>query len=388
MDSTLPMVYVLIGVTTGLFVVQSGYWLLMYARPLRKPYRKTPKGQKEKAHTPPVSVVLYAGHDTEKLQDQLLALLGQDYPCYEVVVVTDNASDESEGALKILEKTHANFYHTYIPEGAKYVSRKKLALTIGIKAAKHDILLFTEAHCLPVSKKWIASFSQAYLPETEIVQGLCAYRYTEGFMHRFIAYDNLLDGMQCLSATLARHPFTGSGRNLSYRKSLFFNKKGYYQSLALHDGDDDLFVNESATPRNTRIVYSPESVTEMPPVQQFEQWMEGKFAHAVTRRRYKGGMPLLFRMETLSYFLFFGLGIATIIAGVTDEWGLSIAAGVLILVRHIVKAVILHKASALFHQKPVTAWLFVLEFIHPLCEAYIYVRQLFRHKREYTFRLK
>ncbi|MDR3129638.1 MAG: glycosyl transferase [Tannerellaceae bacterium] len=386
MENTVSVVYILIGVTVGLFLVQSAYWLLLYARPLRKLYQ-APLSQKKKTATPPVSIVLYVERDVETLQEQLLSLLSQDYPSYEVVVVIDDTSGQSEVILKGLEEKHSNLYHTYIPEGAKYVSRKKLALTIGIKAAKHDILLFTEVRCHPVSNKWIASLSQAYTPETEIVQGLCGYRYTDGFMHRFIAYDNLIEGMQYLSATLAHHPFTGNGRNLSYRKSLFFNKKGYYQSLALRDGDDDLFVNESATPKNTRIVYSADSLTETPPVAEFRQWMATKFARAVTSSHYKGAMPLFFRMETLSYFLFLGAGIITVLMGLPDMWKTSAVAGGLVLTRYVIKVVILHKASALFRQKPVTMWLFVLEFIHPLFGMYIHIRRFFHRKEEYTLRV-
>jgi glycosyltransferase involved in cell wall biosynthesis len=388
MENAVPVVYILMGVTLTLFLVQAAYWLLVYARPLRKLYRKPLPQTKNPPPAPPVSIVLYVEREVDTLQDQLLALLSQSYPAYEVVVVIDDPSGQSEVVLKGLEQGYPNLYHTYIPEGAKYVSRKKLALTIGIKAAKHDILLFTEARCRPVSNKWIAAFSQAYTPETEIVQGLCGYCYTDGFMHRFIAYDNLMDGMQYLSATLAKHPFTANGRNLSYRKSLFFNKKGYYHSLALRDGDDDLFVNESATPKNTRIVFSPDSITETPPVSAFPQWMATKFARAVTRARFRGAMPLFFRMETLSYFLFLGAGFATIVMALPHRWTLSAIAGGLILTRHLIKVVILHKASALFRQKPVTPWLFLLEFIHPFFGGYIHFRRLFHRKQEYTLRLK
>ncbi|MDR3137749.1 MAG: glycosyltransferase [Tannerellaceae bacterium] len=387
MENVVPVVYALMGITVSLFLVQAVYWLLLYACPLRKIYQ-APPAKKKISSFPSVSIVLYVECDVETLQEQLLSLLSQDYPFYEVIVVIDNTSDQTEMVLKKLEKEYTNLYYTYIPEGAKYISRKKLALTIGIKAARHDILLFTEAHCHPISNKWITSLSQAYTPETEIVQGLCGYRYTDGFMHHFIAYDNLMEGMQYLSATLARHPFTGNGRNLSYRKSLFFNKKGYCQSLALRDGDDDLFVNESATPKNTCIVYSQDSLTEMAPVSEFRQWMVTKFARVVTSSRYKGVMPMLFRMETLSYFLFIGAGIAVVLTGgVSGMWRMSIVAGGLVLIRYVIKAVILHKASALFRQKPVTVWLFALEFIHPLLGVYIHIRRIFHRKRKYAFRM-
>ena len=102
-----------------------------------------------------------------------------------------------------------------------------------------------------------------YNPETEIVLGFCTYRHTKGFFQKLIAYDNLMNGLQMLSSALSHHPYTGNGRNLSYRKQLFFARKGYSKSLYLHAGADDLFINEAATGTNTQVQYSPDALTEM-----------------------------------------------------------------------------------------------------------------------------
>jgi hypothetical protein len=97
-----------------------------------------------------------------------------------------------------------------------------------------------------------------------------------------VAYDNLLGGLQYLSEALVNKPYTGNGRNLAYRKDEFFQHKGYSHSLSLHAGDDDLFVNEVATERNTRVEYSPDSITLMMPIERFSIWKEMKVSRAAT----------------------------------------------------------------------------------------------------------
>lgn len=375
----------------ALLLVQLFYWAVIYARPLQKAAKaaKTTKQPEKTTPCPPVSIVVYAKNESENLLKHLPSLLTQDYPTYEVIVVNDGSTDESESVLKQLKREYNHLYYTFIPEEAKYVSRKKLALTVGIKAAKHDILLFTEADCRPISNQWVASIAQAYTSDTEIVLGFCAYRHAKGFLHQLIAYDNLINGLQYLSSALVRRPFTGSGRNLSYRKELFFRKKGFYKSLALHAGDDDLFINESATKKNTRTVYFPESITETLPVKRFRTWREMKVSRAATQRRYKGGRLILFRLEELTYFLLLGLAIAaTRVGWLSGDWILVAVAGSFFLVRFIVKAVILHKSAKRLQQKPVTSLLFLMEFIRPLFNIYVGIYRAFRGKNDYTARLK
>lgn len=374
----------LASVTAGLFLVQLLYYLVTYSRPLRESKRRSVE---ERYTQPPVSVIVYAKNESENLQKHLPALLTQDYPEYEIIVVNDGSTDESDDVLKTFENEHKHLYHTYIPEDVKYLSRKKLALTVGIKAAKHEILLFTEANCEPMSKHWISAMARNYNKETSIVLGFCAYGSYKGFFHKLVAYDNLMTGLQYISSALIHQPFTGNGRNLSYRKELFFAQKGYYKSLSLHAGDDDLFVNESATDRNTRVEYRAESITEMAKIERFSTWKEMKVSRAATHRYYKGWGLNFYRLESLSYIFFFLSVIATIILGIYGNWLISILAGLLYLIRFAVKATIFHKSACLLQQKPVTGWIWLLELIMPVFNLYVRIYRMFRGKNDYTFRL-
>lgn len=376
----------LAGATTLLCIIQILYYTLSYARPLRK--AKQMAARPDNGVYPPVSIIVYSKNESENLRKHLPALLSQDYPEFEVIVINDGSTDESDDVLKLFENEHKHLYHTYIPEDAKYLSRKKLSLTVGIKAAKYDTLLFTEANCRPLTSHWIAAMVSGYRSkETKIVLGFCAYNCYKGFFHKQVAYDNLLCGLEYLSSAQKHHPYAGNGRNLSYRKELFFQHKGYSKFLNLHAGDDDLFVNESATPYNTEVEYRADSLTEMAPIDYFSIWKEMKASRAATRKEYKGGQISYYRAGAFLFFLYLIATILSIVFGVIGNVTLCIGAVLLYLLRLLIKGFILKKSSRLLGQKSLMAWTPLLEITTPLFAFYIQIYRLFKWKKDYTFRL-
>lgn len=168
--------------------------------------------------------------------------------------------------------------------------------------------------------------------------GLLQIQQLQGFFHKLIAYDNLLTGLRYLSSALSHHPYTGNGRNLSYRKDLFFKHKGYYQSLNLHAGDDDLFINEASTKENTKVIYTPDSLTEMDQIERFGIWKEMKVSRAATQRYYKGSALTFYHLESTCFYLFQASVIATVVIGLQGNWLISLIAVLLYLTRFIIKA--------------------------------------------------
>ena len=191
----------LLGISLIGFVILSLYYLIAYARPLRASRRTD--DTLEEGNKLPVSIIIYAKNDSENLKKHLPALLTQDYPEYQVVVINDGSSDDTDDTLKFFQNEYKHLYHTYVPSDARYLSRRKLAFTLGVKAAKYDILLFTEANCQPLNDQWLSAMVGGYTPETSIVLGYCKYSNYKGFFHKLIAYDNLLTGLRYLSSALS-----------------------------------------------------------------------------------------------------------------------------------------------------------------------------------------
>ncbi|MDR1555956.1 MAG: glycosyltransferase [Tannerellaceae bacterium] len=374
----------LLGATIALFVIQFLYYQITYLRPYRKMWHqnKLPKQDEQ----PPVSIIVYANNESFNLKENLPPLLSQDYPAYEVIVINDGSTDESDNVLKLFENEYPNLYHTFIPQESKYLSRRKLSLMIGIKAARYDILFFIEAKCRPLTNKWLAAMAGNYTPQTMIVLGFCAYRASKGFFHKLVSYDNLLSGLQYISATMINRPYSGDGRNLSYRKSLFYEQAGYKHSLNLHAGDDDLFVNESATGENTRVEYAPDSLTEMRPFECFADWKEMKVSRIATRKHFKGNRLAFYRMENLSATFFLLAVTASVVTGLSGYNPLTAGIALLLyLLLYVEKAVVLQKLSVLLQQRPFTGWLPFLEIAHLFTDFYIHIFRFFHRKRDYTF---
>lgn len=376
----------LLGSSLVWFIVLSLYYLIIYARPLRaakQTGRFTDDEQK-----PPVSIIIYARNDSDNLKRNLPSLLSQDYPDYQVVVIDDSSSDDTDDTLKFLQNTYKNLYHTYIPSGARYLSHRKLAFTLGVKAAKHDILLFTEANCQPLSDKWLSEMVKGYSSSTSIVLGFCRYGNYRGLLQKLIAYDNLLTGLRYLSSSLMGHPYTGNGRNLSYRKEVFFKHKGYYKSLNLHAGDDDLFINEAATKDNTSAVCTADSLTEMNRIERFGMWKELKVSRVATQRYYKGNVLALFHIESACFLMFQISAIGSMLIGIEGNWMVSVISLLLYLSRFTIKAVVFGKSAKMLKQNPSIGWLFLMEFIQPIFDLQTRIYRIFSSSKDYTFSIE
>ena len=229
------------------FLVQCIYYLgiymkLSFYKPLKE--RKSRKG---------VSVIICARNEAHHLEKFLPAVLSQDYPRFEVVVVNDCSSDHTEQLLSEMALRYTHLRYTTIPSNEKFRHGKKLALTVGIKSAVHDHVLLTDADCYPASDQWLRKMVSHLGRDKEIVLGYGRYEKRKGLLNSLIRYETAFTAMQYLSFALKGKPYMGVGRNLSYKKSLFFKNRGFASHYHVASGDDDLFVNEHAGPENTSI---------------------------------------------------------------------------------------------------------------------------------------
>ena len=257
-----------------LFSIQVFYYLYFYRKPLKYLESEEKGDVLYTDKRPGVSVIVYAKNDAEHLEVFLSSILSQNYPDFDVIVVNDGSTDETRDVVTRLESEYDNLYQTYIPDEARSLSRKKLALTVGIKAAKHDIVMLTNANCEPEGSDWLTYMMRNFVEGVDIVAG---YAYIDGEgqrKRRYVAYDRLMFTLRYVSYILLHKTYMAEGYNLAYRKDLFFRNKGFSKHLNLHYGDDDLFINEVATADNTRIELSPESRMIIHYENNFKAWRE------------------------------------------------------------------------------------------------------------------
>jgi glycosyltransferase involved in cell wall biosynthesis len=238
-------------------------------------------------------------------------VLEQDYPEFEVVVVNDASDDDSSELLKDFSIKYPHLKVVNFARNLNFFRGKKFPLSLGIKSATHDILLFTDADCRPAGKNWISMMSSRFNERVDIVLGYGPYERTKGLLNAMIRYDTFHVAMQYLSFSLMGLTYMGVGRNLAYRKSLFYKHKGFTSHYKIASGDDDLFINRAANKRNTKVEISPESFTISRPVKGWFRFIRQKKRHLTTAKYYKWKFKFLLTAYSVSQFfawiLFFTL---------------------------------------------------------------------------------
>lgn len=345
-----------------LFLIQLLYLFIVYARM----YQASRKQTQEAANTgncPPLSVIIVTKDSGSILKENLPPILEQDYPTFEIIVVNDQSAGEDEEILKLLGNKYPNLYHTFIPQTARYISRKKLGIAMGIKASRYEWIVVTEPTCRPRSNQWLKNLATHFNEGTEIVLGYCGYTEGKGLFRKRVKADNLFQSMRYLGAALNHHPYMGIGKNLAYRKSSYTHHKGFAEQLPLLRGDDDLFINSLANSNNTAVALHPDSFMEQqfPPYKRI--WYEEKVSRLVTGNFYKGTARFMNGLETWTCALFHLFTIGGLVLSIScHEWIFTAIIAVLWLIRFILTMVIFQKTAHATGEKsccifPIFDWL-------------------------------
>ncbi|MEY4703182.1 MAG: hypothetical protein RIR96_1079 [Bacteroidota bacterium] len=290
-------------------IIQIFYHLFFFSRLAFFKIKK-----KESSQTHPVSIVICARDEAENLANHLPGVLLQEYPTtHEVIVVNDNSVDESKYILEALQKTYKQLHPIELTQEAKMIPGKKFPLAIGVKSAKHEIILLTDADCLPASEHWISSMQSSYDDNTELVLGYGPYHKQKSLLNKLIRWETYFAALQYLSYALAGIPYMGVGRNLSYKKTLFYRHKGFSAHNNIPGGDDDLLVNIAATKENTKINIDPDAFTLSRPEKTWRQWIRQKKRHYTTAKYYKKKHRALLGFHSFSLFVFYPSLIVTAI---------------------------------------------------------------------------
>jgi poly-beta-1,6-N-acetyl-D-glucosamine synthase len=262
---------------------------------------------------PPVSVVICARNEYLNLEKNLPLILEQEYPDFEVLVVNDGSDDDSELLLQDMRSQFPHLKVVNLRPNVNFFQGKKFPLSMGIKSATHEHLLLTDADCRPAGRHWIRKMARHFSGPTEIVLGYSPYETLPGLLNRLIRFDTLLVGLQYLGMAMAGRPYMGVGRNLAYKRELFYRHKGFTSHYKVMSGDDDLFVNQAATSNNLAVEFTPDSHTLSAPKKSFSGWFRQKRRHLTTGRYYKQGNKWRLGLFGMSQLLFYGLLLALLI---------------------------------------------------------------------------
>ena len=326
----------------------------------------------------PVSIVICAKNEQENLEKNLPLILEQEYPEFEVIVVNDCSVDDTEDVLKRLKLKYSNLRSTIIKEDEKFQHGKKLALTVGIKSAKNEWMLLTDADCFPSSKYWLAGMASQFKPDASIVLGYGGFEEKKGFLNKIIRYDAAVIALQYFSFALFGRPYMGVGRNLAYRRSLFFANKGFASHARIDSGDDDLFINETATKANVAYVYNKEAHTRCEAKDTFEKWADQKKRHFTTFSRYKSRDIFLLGLEIFSRVLFYFSFIALLIM---HEFGIVV--GIIVFFRIVTQLVIFNGLFNRLNEKKLLLISPLFDFIMPFIQSGLYISNKIKPRKQW-----
>ena len=374
-------------VLLSLVVIALFHQLYYYFRYLwlRKDNCNTPAETKQ----PPVSIVVCAHNEEENLQNYLQALLSQDYPEYEVIVVDDESEDSTLILLEQYAREYPNFYHTFVPRGARVISSKKLALTIGIKAAHYNYILLTDADCRPENRTWIREMMRGYDDaEKEMVIGFSPYFENETWLSSLISYDTLFIGLQYMGMARAGHPYMGVGRNLSYRRDTFFNNNGFQGLLSMRAGDDDLFVSKVITnhkklhrkSNNVSIVCNPEALTWSAPKQTWREWILQKRRHLSVSSFYTNINKIRLTLEPFTRGLIYLSLLISLILG--NQILMATAIGIWLL-RLLVQLLVINHATRYLKLSNFGLEIILHDMILPIITLYVLAVNSIKKQKNY-----
>jgi glycosyltransferase involved in cell wall biosynthesis len=331
------------------------------------------KAQKTTAKRLSISVIVCAKNEEENVANFIPLLAEQNYPDFEIVLIDDASSDGTLDLFEEFEKQYPNVRLVKVENNEAFWGNKKYALTLGIKAAKNEYLLFTDADCYPTSKDWITAMSSQFTMQKTIVLGYGGHeKIAKSFLNKLIRFETLLTAIQYFSWAKAGQPYMGVGRNLAYKKEEFFNVNGFINHIQVRSGDDDLFINEAATAKNTTIAYTPESFTYSKPKTKYKNWIAQKRRHVSTANYYNTLDKLQLGLFYLTQLLFIVLPI--ILLSFQFRWILVLS---LIVIRYLAVWIVIGFSAGKLKENDLKYWFPVVELALIFTQINIFITNTF-----------
>lgn len=334
-------------------IIQFVFYFFFYFRFVF--YKEAEHNSKEQL---PVSILVCAKNEAENCKENIPYLLEQDLANFELVLINDNSYDDTLAVFESFAQKHKNIKIVNVLENERFNSGKKYALSLGIKAASHEHLLFTDADCKPSSKSWARLISSSFSEKKQLVLAYGAYQKQKGFLNKLIRYETLITALNYFSFQLAGKPYMGVGRNLAYTKATFTANNGFYTHLNIPSGDDDLFVNEVATVDNTTINIKAKAFTISKAKTTYKDWFRQKRRHINTAKYYKKIHQVLLATNYSSLLLLWLTG--TVLIALQYQWKIVVS---LLILKLILQYIIIFTSAKKLDEKDLIIFSPILEVV-------------------------
>jgi glycosyltransferase involved in cell wall biosynthesis len=320
----------------------------------------------------PVSVIICAKNEEKNIASLIEILLNQNYPNYEILIIDDASSDKTQEIIEAYELSNSKIKLVKVENNEAFWGNKKWALTLGIKAAKYENLLFTDADCKPTSENWIQEMTKNFQNEKTIILGYSPYQKVKNsWLNKLIRFETLFTALQYFSWAKKGKAYMGVGRNLAYKKTEFFNQNGFVNHIKVYSGDDDLFVNAASNHKNTAIEFSKDSFVLSEPKKNWKDWILQKRRHLTTAKYYKFFDKFQLAFLYISQLLFFIFAI--ILLSFLHQWIIVLS---LIGFRYLLNYIIIGKAAIKLKETSLTFWYPFLEINLIIVQFYIFFKNI------------
>lgn len=339
---------------------------------------------------PAVSVVIYSSGGENSLRRVLQQVIGQDYPSpFEVIVVTDGQSPECSAVVGEFRRVYPNIYMTYTPDDARNVSRKKLALTLGMKAARYDVVVHTTAAVSIDSDRWLYEMARPFGLGATVAIGY-AYVPSENddkAGRRRRMFNSTADAVTWLSAAIAGKPYRGTEYNLAYLRQAFFDNKGFSHSLNLHTGDDDLLIHELASqnPEKVAVILAQDSMPSIVGVDPCRFYRRQRRCHQFTGEKLPKCSRRLMAAGAWMRIASLALAVAAVILSDFNVY-VSAVDLVLMIAQWLSVALVWRRAIKALHGRAMLWTLPRLSLTRLIANAVVAIHTMRHHSEYYTWR--
>ena len=318
-------------------------------------------------------MIVCAKNEAENVSKFVPLLAAQNYPNFEIILIDDASIDNTLDIFEDFEKQYSNVRLVKVENNEAFWANKKFALTLGIKAAKNEYLLLTDADCQPSSENWISEMSSHFTLKKTIVLGYGAYDKIAGsFLNKIIRFETMITAVQYFSWAKVGKPYMGVGRNLAYKREEFFNQNGFIEHMKIRSGDDDLFINQAGNKMNTTISFNEEGFTYSKPKTTYKDWFKQKRRHVSTAAHYKAFDKFQLSIFYISQLMFFVLAI--VLLGFLYEWIIVLS---LIGFRYLFTWLVLGFSSGKLKEKDVMYWFPVIEVVVIFTQMNVFLTNIF-----------